>query len=408
MATIATGHTRYAALFRHRGYLRLWIANAISLIGDAITRIALPVYVYTITGSAAALGGTVVLQTLASSIIGMTTGVLVDRLSRKAILTVVPLAQAALVALLPVSTALWQVFAITFIAAGLAIFTGTTRFAAMPDIVGPALMPYAAATGQVSTQVMNIVGPTIGGIVVALVGVRPAFLLDAATFLIAAALITGITIPQAIHEGARPPLLMDMLTGVKYIWSRPVVQFLVFGDLAGDIGYTVMLVLTVALVEGVLGYGSAVFGLLVAAHAAGFVVCALVATRAANKPGRMRYAVVSGLAIAGLGLVVAALWPSLPGAFLGWILLGAGTAPAWTLGNVLWAKLVPSEIRGRTGAIGNAAASVVQLATAAAVGSAAATFGTRVTIGAAGLAQIAAIGGAIVLLWRGWQAMRSA
>jgi MFS family permease len=255
---------------------------------------------------------------------------------------------------------------------------------------------------------MNIVGPMIGGIVVALVGVRPAFLLDAATFLIAAALITGVTIPQATHDGERLSLLADMLTGVRYIWSRPVVQFLVFGDLAGDIGYTVMLVLTVALVEGVLGYGSTVFGLLVAAHAAGFVACALIATRAANRPGQMRYVVVSGLVVAGGGLVVAALWPSVPGAFVGWILLGAGTAPAWTLGNVLWAKLVPSDVRGRTGAIGNAAASVVQLVTAAAVGSAAATIGTRATIGVAGLVQILAIGGAITLLNRGWQAMRDA
>ncbi len=408
MATIATERTGYAALFRHRGYLRLWIANAISLIGDAITRIALPIAVYRLTGSASALGGTVVLQTLAASLIGMATGVFIDRLSRKAILTVVPLAQAAVVALLPLTTALWQILAITFIAAGLAIFTGTTRFAAMPDIVGPALMPYAAAAGQVSTQVMNIIGPTIGGIVVALAGVRPAFLIDAATFLVAAALITGVAIPHAAHPEEHPPLLADMLTGVKYICSRPVVQFLVFGDLAGDIGYTVMLVLTVALVEGVLGYGSTVFGLLVAAHAAGFVLCALVTTRAANAPGRMRYVVVSGLAVAGAGLMIAAAWASLPGAFLGWTLLGAGTAPAWTLGNVLWARLVPSEIRGRTGAIGNAAASVVQLVTAAAVGGAAATFGTRVTIGGAGLVQVLAIGAAIALLWRGWQAMRDA
>lgn len=408
MITTSTEQAGYAALFRHGSYLRLWTANAISLIGDAMTRIALPVFVYQLTGSAAALGGTVVLQTLAASIIGLTTGVLVDRLSRKAILTIVPIMQAVIVALLPVTQSLWQVLAITFVASGLAIFTGTARFAAMPDIVGPALMPYAAATGQVSTQVMNIIDPTIGGIVVTLVGVHPTFLLDAATFVIAAALITGIAIPHAAHEGVRPSLLADMLTGVRYIWSRSVVQFLVFGDLAGDIGYTVMLVLTVAFVEGVLGQGSAIFGLLVAAHAAGFVVCALVAARAANKPGQMRYVVVIGLGVAGAGLVIAALWATLPGAFLGWILLGAGTAPAWTLGGVLWAKLVPSEIRGRTGAIGNAAASIVQLVTAAAVGGAAVTFGTRAAIGGAGLVQIAATGGALALLWRGWHAMRDA
>ena len=407
MAAMATTEPAgYGALFQHEGYVRLWTANAVSLTGDAITRIALPVYVYRRTGSAAALGGAVVLQTLAWALIGATTGVLVDRCSRKAILVAVPLAQATLVALVPLAGALWQVLALTFFGAALAVVTNTTRFAALPDIVGPALMPYAAASGQVSTQVMNIIGPPLGGLIVAFVGVQPAFLLDAGTFVIAALLVATVTIPQTAPAGEPLPLMADMLTGLRYIRSRPVVQFLVFGDLAGDIGYTVMLTLTVALVEGTLGYGSAVFGLLVAVHAAGFVVCALVSARVARRAGRMRIAVTSGLAVAGAGLVIAAAWPALPGAFLGWTLLGAGTAPAWTLGNVLWAKLVPSEVRGRTGAIGNAAASVVQLATAAAVAGAATTFGTRAAIGGAGIAQIAAIGAAIFLLRPGWRAMR--
>jgi len=406
MTAIAPASPGYRALFCHAGYRRLWIANAISLIGDAVTRIALPVYVYRLTGSAAALGGTVVIQTLAASLIGLTSGVFVDRLSRKHILTIVPLIQAAMIALLPLTNALWQVLVITFVASGLAIFTGTTRFAAMPDVVGPDLMPYAAASGQISTQVMNVIGPTIGGVLVALVGTISAFLLDAATFLITAALVATISIPQITVSGERIPLLADFLTGLRYIWSRPVARFLVFGDLAGDIGYTTMLVLTVVLVERVLGYGSALFGLLVAAHAAGFVASALITTRLANRPGRMRYYVMGGMTAAGIGLLIAALWPTIPGVFIGWIVLGAGTAPGWTLGSVLWAKLVPSAVRGRTGAIGNAAASVVQLGSAGAIGAAAATFGVRAAIADAGLVQIVMVVAAITLLWRGWQAMR--
>ncbi len=407
MAATTSERTGYGALFRHTSYQRLWIANAVSLIGDAVTRIALPVYVYQRTGSAAALGGTVVLQTFASSLIGITCGVFVDRLSRKRILTLVPLVQAAIIAALPLTTALWQVLLITFVAAGLAIFTGTTRFAAMPDIVGVPLMPYAAASSQISTQIMNVIGPTVGGLLVAFIGVNSAFLLDASTFLLAAALVATIAIPQVTPSGEAIPLVADLLTGLRYLWSRPVVRFLAFGDLAGDIGYTTMLVLSVALVEGVLGYGSTVFGLLIAAHAAGFVVCALIATRLAIRPGHMRYWVIGGLATAGMGLVIAALWPTLPGAFIGWTMLGAGTGPAWTLSSVLWAKLVPSEVRGRTGAVANAAASVVQLVSAGALGGAAATVGTRGAIGGAGAVQIVAIGAAMLLLWRGWRAMQS-
>ncbi len=406
MAAIAPAPIGYGVLVRHAAYRRLWIANAISLIGDAVTRIALPVYVYRITGSAAALGGTVVLQTLAAALIGALSGVFVDRLARKRILTLVPLIQAAIIALLPLTNALWQILVITFVASGLANFAGTTRFAAMPDVVGPALMPYAAA-GQISRQVMNVIGPSVGGLLVAAVSVRSAFLLDAASFVIAAALVATVAIPQIRQAGGAPPLLADLLTGVRYIWSRPVAQFLVFGDLAGDIGYTTMLVLTVALVEGVLGYGSTVFGLLIAAHAAGYIASALIATRSAHRPGRMRLWVVGGLAGAAVGLLIAALTGSLVGAFVGWVMLGAGTGPAWTLGSVLWVKLAPSEIRGRTASVQHAAASIVQLISAGTIGWSAATFGTRGTIGGAGVVQIVTIGTAVALLWRGWQAMRA-
>ena len=407
MTIIARERTGYGALFRHLGYQRLWIAAAISLIGDAITRIALPVSVYRLTGSAAALGGAVVLQTLAASLVGVVSGVFVDRLSRKRILVVVPFAQATTIALLPLTNALWQVLVITFVASGLAIFTGTTRFAAMPDVVGPELMPSAAAAGQISRQIMNVIGPTIGGLLIALVSVRSAFLIDAATFVVSAALVATVAIPQRTQSGEQVPLLTDLLTGFRHIWSRPVAQFLVFGDLAGDIGYTTMLVLTVALVEEVLGYGSTTFGLLIAAHAAGYIVSALVATRSANRPGRMRLWVVGGLVSAGFGMLVAALTVSLAGAFVGWVMLGAGTGPAWTLGNVLWAKLIPSEIRGRTGSVQQAAASLVQLVSAGVIGVSATSFGTRWTIGGAGIMQIIAIGGAVALLRRGWRAMRT-
>lgn len=396
----------YGALFRHRAYRRLWTANGVSLIGDGITRVALPVVVYQRTGSAAALGGTVLLQTLAQSLVGLVCGVAVDRYPRKMILVVTPLVQAALIAMLTIVPALWQILALTFASSGLTILMSTARVATLPDLVGPALMPYAAASGQVSWQAMNIIGPGLGGVLVARIGPRAAFLCDSASFVAIAALVATIAIPHATPLGERLPPLADMLTGFRYIAARPAICFLVFGDLACDIGYTVLLVLTVTLAERVLRRGSAVFGLLLATHAAAFVVSALVATRIATRTGRVRAFFVAGPLVASAGLLVAAFWATLPGAFLGWALLGTGTAPGWTLGGILWAKVVPSALRGRTTAVASAAASLAQLVAAAAIGGAAGAFGTRATIGGAGGVQIAVALGSIALFWRGFQALR--
>lgn len=405
MAT-ATATAGYRALFRHRDYLRLWVASNVSLVGSAITRVAFPVAVYERTASPVALGGAVVVQTLAQALTGLVSGPIADRASRKAIICVVPLAQAACVASLAVAPELWHLFALSFVSSSLGILAALARFAALPDVVGDDLMPYAAATGQISQQAMQIIGPALGGIIVAVAGTRVAFLIDAATFMLGVALIAAMRVPQPPRTGEPVPPLADLFTGVRYIWSRPATRFLAFGDLAGDIGYTVLLTLTVVLATSVLGGDSRLFGLLIATQAAAFVVSAMLVPRFASRKGAMRFLTTGGQVVAGMGLLLVAAWPTLPGSFLGYALLGLGTAPGWTLGSVLWTRLVPSELRGRAAGASEVAAMLVQFAAALAIGGAAAQFGTRLAYGGAGIAQILAVLVSAVAFWRGFQALR--
>src|SRR5215204_1861784 len=156
-------------------FLRLWVGQGISFVGDAVSMVALVVLIVQITGSATAVGGALVarlLPTLASPL----AGVLADRLDRRAVLIASDLARAVLVLGLVFATNLATIYVLVFLL-GFArtLFNPTVR-AAFPSVVGGGDLTRANAliSGTFSTSIM--VGPALGGLLVASIGVDAAFL----------------------------------------------------------------------------------------------------------------------------------------------------------------------------------------------------------------------------------------
>src|SRR5438067_2188537 len=109
------------AILRQRNFALLWSASLISKIGDMVLLIALPFYVYDLTGSTLASGGMLIAETLPRVLIGSFAGVFVDRWDRRRTMVVADLARAAvLLPLLLVGSieTLWIVYAVGVAQAG--------------------------------------------------------------------------------------------------------------------------------------------------------------------------------------------------------------------------------------------------------------------------------------------------
>src|SRR5690348_16964991 len=184
------------ATLRQRNFGLLWAAGLISLAGDWMLRIALPIYVYQLTGSALATSSMLIAGMLPDLLFGSIAGVFVDRWDRKRTMVICNLLLAiGLLPLLAVRTAdhVWLLYLVAFCESLVAQFFGPAENALLPQLVGEEHLVSANSLNALNNNLARLIGPALGGIVVGLAGVAGVALIDAATFLLAAALIALIS-----------------------------------------------------------------------------------------------------------------------------------------------------------------------------------------------------------------------
>ena len=177
---------------RRRGFLLVWTAGLISMAGDWMLRITLPILVFELTGSVTATSAVVIANGVPTLLFGSVAGVFVDRWDRRRVMVVTSLAQA--IAVLPLMAvhdagSVWIVYAVTFAVASLGQFFRPAEAALLPSLVEPDQLVAANSLNAVNNNLARLAGPAIGGIVAAWSGLAAVAVADTATFVAAVALL---------------------------------------------------------------------------------------------------------------------------------------------------------------------------------------------------------------------------
>ena len=260
------------SLLSNARFLRLWIGQGTSFVGDAVSMVALVVLVVQVTGSASAVGGALVarlLPTIASPL----AGVIADRVDRRIVLVASDLARAVLVLGLVFARDLATIYVLVFLM-GLArtVFNPTVR-AAFPSVVGGGDLTRANALigGTFSTSIM--VGPALGGLLVASIGVDAAFLADAVTYLISAILLSTVPLPHPRRESAEEAgFVRELRSGFGYLVGTRVPLAIVVGAFLTILTINVTVPAEVFLAKETFGAGDVGYGLLVSLWGGGMVL----------------------------------------------------------------------------------------------------------------------------------------
>ncbi|MFL5731610.1 MAG: MFS transporter, partial [Chloroflexia bacterium] len=224
-------------LLRQRNFGLLWFGGLISYIGNWITLVALPVYIYTLTGSYLATGATWMAFMLPSVVLGSVAGVYVDRWDRRVTMLVTNLLDVPLtLALLFVHSAdqLWLVYLVTLLRSTASNFMSPAEGALLPKLVGDEHLPTANALNTLNDNLARLIGPAIGGAVLAYLGFSYAVLLDAVSFAVAAALIALIRAPRSITRAVvaeeahdKPPnIWREWLEGLRLVRGSRLISLL--------------------------------------------------------------------------------------------------------------------------------------------------------------------------------------
>ncbi|WP_052710660.1 MFS transporter [Pseudofrankia sp. DC12] len=296
-------------LLRDRRFRLLWSGQLLSNIGDWFLLVAVPVYVFGLTGSTLGTGLAFVTQMLPALIWPPVAGVLVDRMDRFTVMIVADVARAGIMPLLVLADGdrLWLVYVVLLVQASFAQFFLPARQAVIPEVVGRGReLERANAWFSLSSGLMRLAGAPLGGLVYAAAGFHAAVLADSTTYAISASTLVGVRALSRRPGCPGPgPVAPAPGPGQAAVYLREAVDFLR--------GHRVLsgLLLVSAVFEGVdgalnvlfvpyavhtLGSGSGGVGLLFAALGVGFLLSAPVGRRVAEAR-RLRVGLAGCLAV---------------------------------------------------------------------------------------------------------------
>lgn len=399
------------ATLRQRNFSLLWFAGLISMMGDWMLTVALPVAVYELTDSVWATSGIVIANRCPSVVLGSFAGVYVDRWDRRRTMIVVNTLRAPMMlVLLLVDSAndLWIAYLVTFVISTLNQFFGPAENALLPQLVGEDKLVPANALNALNNNIARLVGPALGGIVAGWYGLHGVALVDAGSFWVAAALIAAIS----AHRTRAPAPERDQspVSGVRAEWldglrvirqsSNLRVLFVVMA--LTSIAEGIMGTVFWAFITDVLHGGTVEVGWFLSAQAVGGIVGAFVIGRWATGLAPM---LMLGLGSLGLGVIdsVTFNYPALlSGIWLGLILMMVVGVPATSFFTGFATMLqtdVNDAFRGRAFGAFSSMMAVMMIAGAVVAGLVSGYLGVVGTLGIQCLAFIAA-GAYALIAWR--------
>ncbi len=258
------------ALLRQRNYALLWSSQLISQIGNWALFAALPFFVFQLTGSVMATGIMFIVEVIPPILLGSVAGVFVDRWDRRWTMIGANVARGLLLLLLLTlrsAEQVWVVYVVAFFEALANLFFGPANNALLPQLVDEDELVSANSLDALGENIARILGPALGGALLATTGLTAVALIDAGSYLIGAGLIFLIQSPTPTAAGsqiAEPDRSVrmqwlafwrDWIGGLRLVSQRRPLSyaFLAFG--VALIGDSIMGVLLVVFVQDVVGAG---------------------------------------------------------------------------------------------------------------------------------------------------------
>lgn len=377
---------------RSRNYRLYFLGQVVSVSGTWMQGVAQAWLVLQLTGSGAILGLTTGLQFLPMLVAGPWAGVLADRVDKRRLLVATQATAGSLALLLGVLTAtgviqLWMVMVLAFAFGCVVAIDNPARQSFVLEMTGPEDLPNAVTLNSVVINGARAVGPAIGGLLIATVGIAACFLLNGVSYLAVIAALLAMR-PAELHLAKRavrgPKQLRE---GLAYVWRTPELRIplLVMGAV-GTLTYNFHVTLPL-LAKFTFGGGPLAYGILSGLMGVGAVAGGLASARRSNASvdSLLRSAVFFGTA-----MLLTAAAPTLALAAASLLLVGAASIRFIATANAALQLGAAPHMRGRVMALWGVAFLGTTPVGGPLVGWIGQVFGARVAIVVGATAAIAA------------------
>jgi MFS family permease len=349
---------RYIQLLRNNpDFARLWVAQAISQLGDWFNTIVLSALIAKYTdGSGLAIGGLLLARFLPPLIVSPIAGVLLDRFDRRRMLIFSDIARVFIVLGFLFADSpdmIWLIYLLTILQFAVSAIFEPGRSAIIPSVCRPEDLIHANLLGSITWSIMLAAGGTLGGLVAGLFGTSTALFIDAATFAISAVLIMQIP-PQRVERNPtdieRPmSSLGDFVEGLRYAAKNPSISLTLLVKFGGNFGSNDTLIIVYATSLFVLGEDGALsLGIFWAAFGIGAVIGPLLLNRFNDGSVKiMRRLIIAGYGVMTLGWLLLGSAPTIAVVAFAMIIRACGSSTYWTYSSVIIQKTVDNAYAGR-------------------------------------------------------------
>jgi MFS family permease len=347
---------------RGRAFRRFWAAATISQLGDGVGRIAVPLLAATLTRDPVLIGGLTAAAFLPWLLLGLPSGVLVDRVDRRAAMVLANLfrgvALAALCGALVADVAsIWLLYLVVLVLGAAETVYDSAAQAAVPTLVGERDVDLDRANSRLQgaeTVAQNFLGAPLAGVLFALVAVLP-FGVNAVGFLASALLVASLPrlVPRGYGASSRGGLAAslrsvpgEIVDGVRWLWRHRLLRGLCLVSAGAAFAAQVGQATAVLFVLDELHLDAAWFGAIGVVAAVGALTGSLLAGRLAARFGR-GHVMLATLVVEAATLVAIGWARNAVLAAAAWLPLAGGVGVWNVLSMSLRQQLVPSEVFGR-------------------------------------------------------------
>ncbi len=341
------------SIFRNLNFFFIWVGQSVSLVGDFLYMIALMWWVLERTGSTAAMASVAICSSLPSIILGPFAGTYVDRVDKRKLLILMDLGRGILIIIPGIlyflnQLQVWHIFIIAAFLSSMSTFFNPALASFIPVIVDKEQLIRANSLSQLSNNLLGIIGPALGGALVALFGTGTVMFLDALSFFVSviAIFLVRIKTEKVFDQEKRKKFLNDLLDGLKFIRTESGILGLVFlfsllNFFVAPVGVLIPLV-----VKKILKMGAEGFGVLGSSISIGMVLGSLFLGMIGGVRRKGLF-ILSGIVLAGIFLALFGLSESFWTSILLLGICGFGFSFANILVPAVFQTRIPQEKQGR-------------------------------------------------------------
>ncbi len=342
-------------VLRNRNYALLFWGQLISSAGTQMQVVAVAWQVYLLTHSAIALGLIGLLQAIPRLIFSLVGGVFADVFDRRKMLILIEITMAATSTVLALCTIyhvinMYIIYSVVLVAACVSAFEFPTRQAVIPTLVPREQMADAMSLSMVMMQLTFIIGPTLGGFIIAWSGIANTYWIDVISYFVVIASLLLMNIPRVPIEKRAQAGVGALVDGARFLRAHPIILSVLSLDFFATFFGSPRAILPLY-ASDILHIGPQGLGLLLAATSIGAVALTPFAGRIGRFSRQGLGIVLSiiawGICIIAFGISSGPLWLSVL------FLAGAGAADmiSMILRGMVIQLTTPDEFRGRMSAV---------------------------------------------------------